>query len=93
MKYEALAILRAGVHSGEYYEATNDKGELVGYTMWMPPGNEIFSTSVSIFYVLVVFGIGLSLNYEISEEQKNLGYYEFMSRLSDEAQGYFNSKV
>jgi len=44
MKYQALAILRAGVHSGEYYEATDETGSLIGYTLWMPPGQEMFST-------------------------------------------------
>lgn len=46
MEFEALALLRAGVLAGEYYEATNDEGELIGYTMWMPPGREMFSTFV-----------------------------------------------
>lgn len=91
MKYEALAILRAGVHSGEYYEATNENGELVGYTIWMPPGKEIFSTSV--FFDDLNRCDTKQLIYESREEQKNLGYYDFMSKLSDEAQEYFNSKV
>ena len=47
MKYQALSILRAGVHSGEYYEATDETGSLIGYTLWMPPGQEMFSTFVS----------------------------------------------
>ena len=39
------AILKAGIYAaGEYYIATNEDGEIVGYTMWMPPGQEIFST-------------------------------------------------
>jgi len=70
MKFEALALLRAGVHSGEYYEATNKEGELIGYTMWMPPGQEMFST----------------------EDQRRLGFYEFMSKLSNEAENYFKTK-
>jgi hypothetical protein len=44
----ARAILKAGIFAaGEYYTATNDKGEIVGFTMWMPPGQEMFSTSVA----------------------------------------------
>ncbi|KAJ3511538.1 hypothetical protein NLJ89_g4046 [Agrocybe chaxingu] len=70
MPLQALALLRAGVLSGEYYEATNEEGELVGYTMWMPPGQEMFST----------------------EEQKQLGLYEFMAKLSDEAKEYYRTK-
>jgi len=70
MKFEALAFLRAGVHSGEYYEATDDEGGLIGYTVWMPPKQEMFSTEV----------------------QKKLGYYEFLSKLSDDAKNYFNTK-
>ncbi|CAA7265027.1 unnamed protein product [Cyclocybe aegerita] len=70
MPLQALALLRAGVHSGEYYEASNEQGELVGYTLWMPPGQEMFST----------------------EEQKQLGLYEFMAKLSDEAKEYYRTK-
>ncbi|TFK42238.1 hypothetical protein BDQ12DRAFT_645786 [Crucibulum laeve] len=40
----ARAILLAGAIDGEYYSATNEEGELVGFTMWMPPGQELFST-------------------------------------------------
>ncbi|KAF8346127.1 hypothetical protein F5887DRAFT_884016, partial [Amanita rubescens] len=41
----ARAMLKAGIFAaGEYYTATNDKGEIVGFTMWMPPGQEMFST-------------------------------------------------
>jgi len=44
----ARAILKAGIFAaGEYYTATNDKGEIVGFAMWMPPGQEMFSTSVA----------------------------------------------
>ena len=38
---EALALLRAGVLEGEYYETTNEDHELIGYTMWMPPGRDV----------------------------------------------------
>lgn len=44
----AAATIRAGALAGEYYTATNENGEIVGYTLWMPPGQELFSTSVSI---------------------------------------------
>jgi len=44
MKLQALAILRAGAMAGEYYIATNPAGEQIGYTLWMPPGQEMFST-------------------------------------------------
>lgn len=44
MKLQALAMLRAGILAGEYYTATNQEGKLIGYTLWMPPGREIFST-------------------------------------------------
>lgn len=46
MEFQALALLRSGVLDGEYYEATDDEGELIGYTMWMPPGREPFPTFV-----------------------------------------------
>ena len=38
------AMLRAGIHSGEYYEATDASGGLVGFLMTMPPGQDLFST-------------------------------------------------
>ncbi|KAF8662780.1 hypothetical protein AX14_007010 [Amanita brunnescens Koide BX004] len=39
------ATLKAGIFAaGEYYTASNEKGEMVGFTMWMPPGQEMFST-------------------------------------------------
>ena len=41
-------MLRAGIHSGEYYEATTVNGELVGFLMTMPPGDTLFSTYVHI---------------------------------------------
>ncbi|KJA19230.1 hypothetical protein HYPSUDRAFT_69399 [Hypholoma sublateritium FD-334 SS-4] len=44
MNYQALALLRVGSLYGEYYEATDDEGNLLGFTMWMPPGQEMFST-------------------------------------------------
>lgn len=44
------AMLRAGVHSGEYYEASNETGELVGFLMTMPPGQDLFSTSVLLLH-------------------------------------------
>ena len=38
------AMLRAGALEGEYYIATDDAGTFVGYTMWMPPGRDLFGT-------------------------------------------------
>jgi len=46
IKLQAAAMLRAGALAGEFYTATNENGEIIGYTLWMPPGQEIFSTSV-----------------------------------------------
>lgn len=36
--------LRACVHSGEFYTATDKTGEVIGFSLWMPPGQELFST-------------------------------------------------
>lgn len=44
VRLQALAMLRAGALAGEYYIATNPAGEQIGYTLWMPPGQEMFST-------------------------------------------------
>ncbi|KAI0089627.1 hypothetical protein BDY19DRAFT_943404 [Irpex rosettiformis] len=38
------AMLRAGIHSGEYYEAKDASGGLIGFLMTMPPGQDLFST-------------------------------------------------
>ena len=38
------AMLRAGVHSGEYYEAADEAGRLAGFAMVMPAGQDLFST-------------------------------------------------
>ncbi|KIM38174.1 hypothetical protein M413DRAFT_247359 [Hebeloma cylindrosporum] len=67
MKLQALAMLRAGALAGEYYIATNPAGEQIGYTLWMPPGQEMFST----------------------DEQRKLGFAEFMNRLPQEGKDYF----
>ena len=40
----AQAVLRAGVFAGEYYNATDDDGRIVGFALWMPPGDDLFST-------------------------------------------------
>uniref|UniRef100_A0A8H7Y4C3 N-acetyltransferase domain-containing protein n=1 Tax=Psilocybe cubensis TaxID=181762 RepID=A0A8H7Y4C3_PSICU len=69
MKLQALAMLRAGILAGEYYTATNKDGKLIGYTLWMPPGREIFST----------------------EEERQLGFNEFMARLPDQGKEYFRT--
>jgi hypothetical protein len=39
----ACAMVRACALEGEYYVARDTSG-LVGFCLWMPPGNEIFST-------------------------------------------------
>lgn len=38
------AMLRAGAQYGEYYEAVDAHGRLVGFLMTMPPGQDLFST-------------------------------------------------
>ena len=52
-------MLRAGIHSGEYYEASNAKGELVGYLMTMPPGDTLFSTYVNLVALLHTSSLGV----------------------------------
>ncbi|PPQ89987.1 hypothetical protein CVT25_009627 [Psilocybe cyanescens] len=69
MKLQALAMLRAGILAGEYYTATNQEGKLIGYTLWMPPGRDIFST----------------------DEQRKLGFNEFMTRLPTQGKEYFRT--
>lgn len=38
------AMLRAGVHCGEYYEAHHESEGMVGFLMVTPPGQDLFST-------------------------------------------------
>ena len=38
--------LRACVNSGEFYTATDEVGEVIGYSLWMPPDQDLFSTYV-----------------------------------------------
>ncbi|KAA1473736.1 hypothetical protein DENSPDRAFT_840216 [Dentipellis sp. KUC8613] len=42
------AMLRAGARFGEFYTATSTEpeaqGRVVGYTMWMPPGRDLFDS-------------------------------------------------
>jgi len=93
MSFQALALLRAGVHSGQYYEATDEGGELIGYTLWMPPGQEMFSTYVYNPMDLTVVNCSLYWISRIREGQRALGFNEFMSKLSSEAANYFKTKV
>ncbi|OBZ75628.1 hypothetical protein A0H81_04828 [Grifola frondosa] len=41
---QARAILQAGIFAGEYYAATDENGNILAFTMWMPPGQEMLST-------------------------------------------------
>jgi hypothetical protein len=93
MTCQALALLRAGALAGEYYEATNEEGEMIGYTMWMPPGQEMFSTSVLGSVLALQEMILTMISSPHSEEQRKLGFDEFMTKLSDEAKTYFKTKV
>lgn len=37
-------MLKAGALAGEYYTATDENNDLLGFTLWMPPGDDLFST-------------------------------------------------
>ncbi|EGO00642.1 hypothetical protein SERLA73DRAFT_178507 [Serpula lacrymans var. lacrymans S7.3] len=39
----ARSTLMAGILAGEYYNATDESGDVVGFALWMPPGEEMFS--------------------------------------------------
>ncbi|KAF8902249.1 hypothetical protein CPB84DRAFT_1824378 [Gymnopilus junonius] len=69
IRLQALATIRAGAFAGEYYVASNPEGELVGYSVWMPPGQELFST----------------------EEQRKLGYEDYVAGFSEEGKEYFRT--
>ncbi|KAF8636155.1 hypothetical protein AX17_003750 [Amanita inopinata Kibby_2008] len=39
------SALKAGIYAaGEFYIATDEEGAIVGFTLWMPPGQDMFST-------------------------------------------------
>lgn len=94
MNYQGLALLRVGSLYGEYYEATDEEGTLLGFTMWMPPGQEMFSTSVSSAIVHPSWKLAnVYLLAIYREEQRRLGFNSFMQMLSSEAEIYFKTKV
>ncbi|KZT70571.1 hypothetical protein DAEQUDRAFT_725087 [Daedalea quercina L-15889] len=42
----ARAMIKAALlAAGEYYPAFDESGELLGYALWMPPGQELFATA------------------------------------------------
>ncbi|OCH86032.1 hypothetical protein OBBRIDRAFT_814803 [Obba rivulosa] len=53
--------------AGEMYTATDDKGDLVGFTLWLLPGSNVWTT----------------------EEQRQMGLYQFLGSLSPEGQEYY----
>lgn len=54
------AMLRAGIHSGEYYEAVDENDSLIGFLMTMPPGRDLFSTEEQRVLGLTEFMSNLS---------------------------------
>ncbi|PPR06250.1 hypothetical protein CVT24_000922 [Panaeolus cyanescens] len=68
-KLQIRAMVKAAVLDGEFYTATNEEGRLIGYSIWMPPGQEMFST----------------------EEQRALGFNEFVSALPQAGMDYFKN--
>ncbi|KII95585.1 hypothetical protein PLICRDRAFT_34496 [Plicaturopsis crispa FD-325 SS-3] len=55
--------IKAGALVGELYLATDATGKAVGMALWVPPGEDLFST----------------------EDQRQLGFYDFFNGLSVEA--------
>lgn len=46
----ARPIFRAIALAGEYYTATlNETGKVIGIAVWMPAGQDLFSTYASLF--------------------------------------------
>lgn len=43
----ARAMIAAATLGGAIYAATVDNGDVVGYAVWMPPGQELLTTSVT----------------------------------------------
>ncbi|KAF9809179.1 hypothetical protein IEO21_07516 [Rhodonia placenta] len=60
---------------GDMYTATDENGKVVGFQMWVPPGRLLFNTYESI-------------SSYCKEEQRKLGFEDFLSQLSDEAKLY-----
>jgi len=55
--------------AGEMYTATDEKGDLIAFTLWLPPGQNVWTT----------------------EEQRQMGLYQFLGSLSDEGRDYYSN--
>lgn len=44
LKDQAIATIRAGALDSEFYVAQESLGEIIACSVWMPPGQEMFST-------------------------------------------------
>ncbi|EFI28762.1 hypothetical protein CC1G_13788 [Coprinopsis cinerea okayama7 len=74
VSYMIGAMLRAGALEGEYYVATDEAGKLVGYTMWMPPGKQLFESEAQR-------NLGLhEFQNKLSDETKEYWQNTYMAR-------------
>ncbi|OCH89783.1 hypothetical protein OBBRIDRAFT_793938 [Obba rivulosa] len=72
MQPMARAMIRPlALLAGEMYTATDENGSLVGFTLWLPPGENMFTT----------------------EEQRQMGLYEFMNALPEEGKAYYSTTL
>lgn len=60
------AMICAATLGGEIYVATEHPGEVVGYAVWMPPGQELLSTFVVVHSIEAA---GPSMLVELIGEQ------------------------
>ncbi|OBZ73322.1 hypothetical protein A0H81_06837 [Grifola frondosa] len=64
----ARAMIKpAALLAGDVYTATDENGVLIGFTIWIRPGEVLFAT----------------------EEQRAMGFYGFLDKLSDEGKVYY----
>ncbi|EED84505.1 predicted protein [Postia placenta Mad-698-R] len=72
---------------GDMYTATDENGKVVGFQMWVPPGRLLFNTYESISSNCKYMAHTERL-WNTREEQRKLGFEDFLSQLSDEAKLY-----
>lgn len=70
------------------YAARNEKGDIVGFALWLPPGHNLFNAYVK-FSVLQ----HAHLKDQKRPEQCELGFNDFVGRLSDAGKRYCTETV
>lgn len=79
------AMIRAAELEGEVYFAT-DSGNVVAVAVWFPPGKSLFDSSVMFFNLK-------PSNMSRREEQRALGFDDFIKKLTPEIKAFWDNVV